>query len=119
MFYTSRKRGPSYCSTNEKRERFTSSAKVVSKSWQIMIYGSGILCYSCKIPDDKFNHPAQRLYRSVRKVITFEFHLFRVYSTNRLTFLFVYGATYYTTDIHNTRYCFEITCIDNMYFERC
>ena len=84
MFYTNRKKGPSYYSTNEKLERFTSSAKVVPKSWQIMIYGSEILCYSCNfIPDDKFNHPAQQLYRSARKVITIEFHSFRVYSTYR------------------------------------
>lgn len=64
----------------------------------------GFFATRARFPDHKFNHPAQRLYRSARKVITFEFHLFRVYSTYRLTFLFVYEATYYTTDIHNTRY---------------
>ena len=108
MLYTNRKKGPSYCSSIEKLERFTSSAKVVPKSWQIMKYGSEILCYSCNfILDDKFNRPAQRLYRSARKVITFEFHLFRVYSKYCLTFAFVYGVSY-TADIHNSRYCFEI-----------
>ena len=38
----------------------------------------------------------------------FEYHLFRVYSKYRLTFAFVFGDTYYTTDIHRTRYCFQI-----------